>query len=45
MTLSSGDDARYCVRQGEVAIPTSDPGLNHGDVMDCDLFPEVWRAQ
>lgn len=39
-----GDDARYCVRQGEVAIPTSNPGLRHGDRLDCDLFPLVWRA-
>lgn len=44
-TRWTGDDARYCVRQGEVAIPTSDPGLRHGDVMDCDLFPVVWRDQ
>lgn len=41
-TRWTGDDARYAVRQGEVAIPTSDPGLGHGDVMDCDLFPVVW---
>ena len=44
-TRWTGDDARYCLRAGEVAIPTSDPGLRHGDVMDCDLFPVVWRAQ
>ncbi len=37
-----GDDARYCERPGEVAIPTSDPGLAHGDVLDCSLFPVVW---
>ncbi|HEY9567544.1 MAG TPA: phytanoyl-CoA dioxygenase family protein [Thalassobaculum sp.] len=43
-TRWTGDDARYCRRPGEVAIPTSDPGLAHGDVMDCDLFPAVWRA-
>lgn len=43
-TRWTGDDARYCVRPGEVAIPTSDPGLAHGDAMDCDLFPVVWRA-
>lgn len=39
-----GDDARYCIRRGEVAIPTSDPGLRHGDVLDCPMFPVVWRA-
>lgn len=43
-TRWTGDDARYCVRPGEVAIPTSDPGLAHGDAMDCELFPVVWRA-
>jgi len=41
-TRWTGDDARYCVRRGEVAIPTSDPGLRHGDPMDCPLFPRVW---
>ncbi len=41
-TRWTGDDARYCVRQGEVAIPTRDPGLGHGDRMDCDDFPCVW---
>lgn len=38
-----GDDARYFERPGEVAIPTSDPGLRDGDVLDCDDFPVVWR--
>jgi hypothetical protein len=41
-TRWTGDDARYCVHEGEVAIPTSDPGLKHGDRMDCALFPNVW---
>ena len=41
-TRWTGDDARYCVRRGEVAIPTSDPGLRHGDPMDCPHFPRVW---
>lgn len=44
-TRWTGDDARYCLRAGEVAIPTSVPGLRHGDVMDCALFPVVWRVQ
>ena len=39
-----GDDARYCVRPGEVGIPTSDPGLAHGDLLDCARFPLVWLA-
>lgn len=41
-TRWTGDDATYCVHAGEVAIPTSDPGLSHGDAMDCDLFPRIW---
>tara|TARA_B100000686_G_C16761194_1_gene958811 strand:- start:450 stop:1292 length:843 start_codon:yes stop_codon:yes gene_type:complete len=36
-----GDDARFFRGSGEVAIPTSDPGLVNGDVLDCDLFPSV----
>ena len=43
-TRWTGDDARYCVHGGEVAIPTSDPGLKHGDLMDCPLFPRVWSS-
>lgn len=43
-TRWTGDDARYCVRRGEVAIPTADPGLAHGDRMDCARFPLVWSA-
>ena len=42
-TRWTGDDARYCVRRGEVAIPTTDPGLRHGERMDCERFPLVWR--
>ena len=42
-TRWTGDDARYCVRPGEVAIPTRDPGLKHGDPMDCADFPVIWR--
>jgi ectoine hydroxylase-related dioxygenase (phytanoyl-CoA dioxygenase family) len=41
-TRWTGDDARYALRPGEVAIPTSDPGLAHGARMDCALFPRVW---
>jgi ectoine hydroxylase-related dioxygenase (phytanoyl-CoA dioxygenase family) len=41
-TRWTGDDARYAVRSGEVAIPTSDPGLADGDPLDCALFPRVW---
>lgn len=42
-TRWTGDDARYCVRRGEVSIPTADPGLKHGERMDCERFPVVWR--
>lgn len=42
-TRWTGDDARYEVRSGEVAIPTTDPGLEHGDLMDCDDFPVIWQ--
>ena len=44
-TRWAGDDARYCIRPGEVAIPTRDPGLGHGDVLDCDDFPAVWPRE
>lgn len=37
-----GDDARYAVRPGEVAIPTTDPGLAHGARLAGPLFPQVW---
>ena len=42
-TRWTGDDARYDGRTGEVAIPTSDPGLNNGAKMDCTDFPLVWQ--
>jgi ectoine hydroxylase-related dioxygenase (phytanoyl-CoA dioxygenase family) len=37
-----GDDARYKVRPGEVAVPSRDPGLADGDRLDCEMFPRVW---
>jgi len=43
-TRWTGDDARYCVRRGEVAIPTANPGLRHGDRLDCERFPLVWKS-
>jgi ectoine hydroxylase-related dioxygenase (phytanoyl-CoA dioxygenase family) len=42
-TRWTGDDARYVIRSGQVAIPTTDPGLQHGDLMDCEDFPVIWR--
>lgn len=43
-TRWTGDDARFVRRPGEVAIPTTDPGLPHGAMLDCEDFPVVWRA-
>lgn len=42
-TRWTGDDVRYDKRSGEVAIPTEDPGLSHGDILDSSTFPVVWR--
>lgn len=39
-----GDDARFVRSAGEVAIPTSDPGLSHGAPLDCEMFPVVWTS-
>ena len=44
-TRWTGDDARYDRRSGEVAIPTSDPGLADGAEMDCEDFPVIWRRE
>jgi ectoine hydroxylase-related dioxygenase (phytanoyl-CoA dioxygenase family) len=41
-TRWAGDDARYYRRPGEVAIPTEDPGLPNGALLDCERFPLVW---
>lgn len=41
----AGDDARYCRRAGEVAIPTADPGLAHGAPLTCERFPLAWAVQ
>lgn len=40
-TRWTGDDARYCTRPGEMAIPTRDAGLSHGDAVDCADFPVI----
>jgi len=37
-----GDNARYCMRPGEVAVPSKDPGLKDGDPLTCALFPRIW---
>jgi len=42
-TRWTGDDARFDRREGEIAIPTSDPGLADGAEMTCDDFPLVWQ--
>lgn len=44
-TRWTGDDARYRKRSGEVAIPTRDPGLAHGEPLDCERFPRVWSRE
>lgn len=41
-TRWTGDDARYAPRAGETAIPTTDPGIAAGAVLDCLDFPVVW---
>lgn len=41
-----GDDAVYCDRPGETAIPTPQvdraAGLRHGEPLACEVFPKVW---
>jgi len=44
-TRWTGDDARYAIKPGRVAIPTRDPGLQDGDEMDSPDFPVIWRAR
>jgi ectoine hydroxylase-related dioxygenase (phytanoyl-CoA dioxygenase family) len=39
-----GDDVRYRIA-ADVTLPIRDPGLKHGDPVDCDLFPIVWRRE
>jgi len=41
-TRWAGDDARYCVRKGETAIPTFETTLSHGDQFSGELFPQAW---
>jgi len=36
-----GDDARFAEKQGEVAIPTFDCRLKHGDEMAGEHFPRI----
>ena len=36
-----GDDARFCLKPGEVAIPTFETGLSHGDRMAGEHFPRI----
>lgn len=44
-TRWAGDDARYCVRPGEISIPVDLPaGLTDGDVLAHERFPVVWSA-
>jgi len=41
-TRWTGDDVVWDPRIGTAEV-MSDPGLNAGDPMDCDLFPVVWK--
>lgn len=43
-TRWTGEDARYCRRAGEVAIPKVDPGLGHGEPLSGERFPLAWRG-
>ena len=41
----AGDDARFCIRPGEISVPTELPAdLAHGDVLGGERFPLVWSA-
>ncbi len=39
-----GDDARVFKRDGEVAIPTADPGFAHGERYRGENYPTVWQV-
>jgi len=39
-----GDDAIYAARPGRVSPPIEGHGLEPGDEMISEMFPEVWRA-
>ena len=38
-----GDDARYCLRSGEVAIPSFPVEFNDGDEYSGEMFPTVYQ--
>ena len=38
-----GDDARFCERSGEVAIPTFPTEFNDGDAFSGEMFPTVYQ--
>ena len=40
-TRWTGDDARYHIRKWKTAIPTENPGLKDGDILDCERFPKI----
>lgn len=37
-----GEDARYASRPGRISPPLEGHGLQPGDAMTCEMFPEVW---
>jgi len=37
-----GEDARYATRSGQISPPIDGHGLQPGDAMVCEMFPQVW---
>jgi ectoine hydroxylase-related dioxygenase (phytanoyl-CoA dioxygenase family) len=44
-TRWTGSDARSAIPEGEVAIPTTDPGLRDGEPIGGPLFPRIWPRE
>ena len=45
VTRWAGERARFAVRPGHMHPTFPDCGLKHGDPLDCDTFPTVWRRE
>ncbi|MDA0703402.1 MAG: phytanoyl-CoA dioxygenase family protein [Proteobacteria bacterium] len=43
VTRWAGEEARFAVRPGHMHPKFPDCGLKHGDPIDCETFPVVWR--
>ncbi|MFP6771183.1 MAG: phytanoyl-CoA dioxygenase family protein [Alphaproteobacteria bacterium] len=37
-----GEDTRYATRAGQTSPPLEGHGLEPGDLMTCEMFPQVW---